>query len=182
MPSFTFVSTANAYRAPRCNAGVRRHPPDTFNIDERALETAITDRTRAIVVVHYAGVACEMDEIMRIASAHGIAVIEDDAHGFGATYRGRPLGSVRRARDALASTRPRTSTAARAARCSSTTRRLDERAEIVREKGTNRSGSSAGRSTSTRGSTSDRATCPRTCWPRSCARSSTSSTTSRPAG
>jgi dTDP-4-amino-4,6-dideoxygalactose transaminase len=94
MPSFTFVTTANAFvlrGAVPVFVDVR---PDTLNIDEQLIEDAITERTRAIVPVHYAGVACEMDTIMRIARRHGLLVIEDAAHGLLSTYRGRPLGSI----------------------------------------------------------------------------------------
>ena len=94
MPSFTFVSTANAFALRGAHPIFVDIRPDTFNIDERLLESAITDRTRAIVVVHYAGVGCEMDDILAIADRRGIPVIEDNAHGLGGTYRGRPLGSL----------------------------------------------------------------------------------------
>jgi dTDP-4-amino-4,6-dideoxygalactose transaminase len=93
VPSFTFMSTANAFvlrGATPVFADVR---PDTFNLDEGRLEALITPRTRAIAVVHYAGVGCEMDAIGRVAEARGIAVVEDNAHGLFARYRGRPLGS-----------------------------------------------------------------------------------------
>lgn len=93
LPSFTFVSTANAFvlrGAVPVFADIR---PDTLNLDETALEGLISPRTRAIVVVHYAGVACEMDPILEIAGRHGIAVVEDNAHGLFGRYRGRPLGS-----------------------------------------------------------------------------------------
>ncbi|MHC4871012.1 MAG: dTDP-4-amino-4,6-dideoxygalactose transaminase [Planctomycetota bacterium] len=94
LPSFTFVSTANAFalRGPKLVfADIRQ---DTKNIDETKLEKLITPRTRAIVVVHYAGVACEMDTIMAIAERHNVAVVEDNAHGFLGSYKGRPLGSI----------------------------------------------------------------------------------------
>jgi dTDP-4-amino-4,6-dideoxygalactose transaminase len=94
MPSYTFVSTANAFvlrGAVPVFVDVRE---DTLNIDERLIRAAITPRTRAIVVVHYAGVACDMDPIMAIAAEHGLLVIEDAAQGIMSTYRGRPLGSI----------------------------------------------------------------------------------------
>jgi dTDP-4-amino-4,6-dideoxygalactose transaminase len=94
MPSFTFVSTANAFALRGGIPVFVDIRPDTFNIDETQIEASITDRTRAIVVVHYAGVACEMDEIMEIGMRHGIPVIEDNAHGLGGTYRGAKLGSI----------------------------------------------------------------------------------------
>lgn len=94
MPSYTFVSTANAFVL---RGGVPVFVdirPDTQNIDETLIEAAITDRTRAICVVHYAGVACEMDAIMEIAERHRLYVIEDAAQGVGSCYRGRRLGSI----------------------------------------------------------------------------------------
>jgi len=94
MPSFTFVSTANAFvlrGAVPVFVDVRE---DTLNLDERVLEAAITERTRAVVPVHYAGVGCEMDVISALAARHGLLVIEDAAHGLGASWRGRPLGSL----------------------------------------------------------------------------------------
>lgn len=94
MPSFTFVSTANAFALRGAKPVFVDIRSDTFNIDERKIESAISSRTRAIVVVHYAGVACEMDEIMAIARRHDLIVIEDNAHGFGGTYRGKALGSI----------------------------------------------------------------------------------------
>lgn len=94
MPSYTFVSTANAFvlrGAKIVFVDIRR---DTMNIDERLIEAAITPRTKAIVPVHYAGVACEMDTIMEIASSHKLYVIEDAAQGMMSTYKGRQLGSI----------------------------------------------------------------------------------------
>lgn len=94
MPSYTFVSTANAFvlrGAVPVFVDIRE---DTLNIDERLIEAAITLRTKAICVVHYAGVACEMDAILDIASAHGLHVIEDAAQGIYSTYKGRALGAI----------------------------------------------------------------------------------------
>jgi len=94
MPSFTFVSTANAVAL---RGGVPVFVdirPDTLNIDERLIEAAVTEKTKAISVVHYAGVACEMDDILAIAKAHDLAVMEDAAQAMEATYRGRPLGAI----------------------------------------------------------------------------------------
>ncbi|MEV6411745.1 dTDP-4-amino-4,6-dideoxygalactose transaminase [Kribbella sp. NPDC051718] len=93
MPSFTFVSTANAYVLRGAVPVFVDIRPDTLNLDETQLEAAVTDRTKAIVVVHYAGVAAAMDEVLVVAAKYGLAVIEDNAHGLGGTYRGRPLGS-----------------------------------------------------------------------------------------
>lgn len=94
MPSYTFVSTANAFVL---RGGVPVFVDireDTLNLDERLIEDAITSRTKAIVPVHYAGVACEMDEIMSIARRHRLKVVEDAAQGVMSTYKGRPLGSI----------------------------------------------------------------------------------------
>jgi dTDP-4-amino-4,6-dideoxygalactose transaminase len=94
MPSYTFVSTANAFALRGAKVVFVDIRPDTCNLDESLVEAAITARTRAIVVVHYAGVACEMDPIMAIARRHNLLVIEDAAQGIEARYRGRPLGSI----------------------------------------------------------------------------------------
>jgi dTDP-4-amino-4,6-dideoxygalactose transaminase len=94
MPSYTFVSTANAFIL---RGGVPVFVdirPDTMNIDENLIEDAITEKTKAISVVHYAGVACEMDKIMDIARRHGLIVIEDAAHGVMAKYKGKYLGTI----------------------------------------------------------------------------------------
>src|SRR5215467_14023606 len=94
MPSYTFVSTANAFVL---RGGVPVFVdirPDTLCLNEALIEPAITEKTKAIVPVHYAGVGCEMDTIMSIAAKHGLMVIEDDAQGLKSTYRGRPLGSI----------------------------------------------------------------------------------------
>jgi dTDP-4-amino-4,6-dideoxygalactose transaminase len=94
MPSFTFVSTANAFvlrGAVPVFVDIRE---DTLNLDERLIEAAITPRTRAIVPVHYAGVSCEMDTIVRIADRHGLKIVEDAAQGIMAGYKGRALGAI----------------------------------------------------------------------------------------
>jgi dTDP-4-amino-4,6-dideoxygalactose transaminase len=138
MPSFTFVSTANAYVLRGAVPVFVDCRPDTLNIDENAVEAAVTPRTRAIVVVHYGGVACEMDAIGKIAERHGLAVIEDNAHGLGGTYKGDPLGSL----GALAA---QSFHATKNISCGEggallvNDERLGERAEILREKGTDRS-------------------------------------------
>lgn len=94
MPSFTFVSTANAFVLRGGIPVFVDIRPDTLNIDESLIEAAITPQTKAIVPVHYAGVACEMDAIMAIAERHGLMVIEDAAQGVMASYKGKPLGSI----------------------------------------------------------------------------------------
>lgn len=94
MPSYTFVSTADAFVLRGAKAVFVDIRPDTMNIDETLIEQAITERTKAIVPVHYAGVGCEMDTIMEIAKKHHLAVIEDAAQGVMSTYKGKPLGSI----------------------------------------------------------------------------------------
>jgi dTDP-4-amino-4,6-dideoxygalactose transaminase len=93
MPSFTFVSTANAFVLRGARPVFVDIRPDTLNIDERLIERHITPKTRAIVVVHYAGVGCEMDAILDIAARHELVVIEDNAHGLFGRYRGKFLGT-----------------------------------------------------------------------------------------
>jgi dTDP-4-amino-4,6-dideoxygalactose transaminase len=90
---FTFMATVNAFVLRGARPVFVDIRPDTLNIDEQRLAAAITPRTRAIVVVHYAGVACEMDVIERVALDHGIPLVEDNAHGLFGRYRGRPLGT-----------------------------------------------------------------------------------------
>ena len=94
MPSFTFVSTANAFVLRGATPVFVDIRPDTLNLDAQLVEAAITPATRAIVPVHYAGVACDMDALLSIARRHGLAIIEDAAQGVLSTYRGRPLGSI----------------------------------------------------------------------------------------
>ena len=94
MPSYTFVSTADAFVLRGATPVFVDIRPDTMNIDERLIEAAVTERTKAIVPVHYAGVACEMDTIMEIAKRHHLFVIEDAAQGVMASYQGRALGSI----------------------------------------------------------------------------------------
>ena len=94
VPSFTFSSTATAIVLTGATPVFIDVRPDTMNIDETKLEEAITDKTRAIMAVHYAGVACEMDTIMDIAARHNLKVIEDAAQGVMSTYKGRPLGTI----------------------------------------------------------------------------------------
>lgn len=94
MPSYTFVSTANAFVLRGARAVFVDIRPDTMNIDENLIEAAITDKTKAIVPVHYAGVSCEMDTILDIAQRHQLAVIEDAAQGIMSTYKGKILGTI----------------------------------------------------------------------------------------
>ena len=94
MPSYTFVSTANAFVLRGAKVVFVDIRPDTMNIDEKLIESAVTEKTKAIVPVHYAGVGCEMDTIMDIAERHGLMVIEDAAQGVMASYKGRALGTI----------------------------------------------------------------------------------------
>ena len=94
MPSYTFVSTADAFVLRGATAVFVDIRPDTMNIDEKLIEDAITEKTRAIVPVHYAGVACEMDTIMDIAKRHNLLVIEDAAQGVMSSYKGQALGAI----------------------------------------------------------------------------------------
>lgn len=138
VPSFTFVSTINAFvlrNATPVFADVR---PDTLNIDESKLEALITPRTRAIVIVHYAGVGCEMDAIMEIADRHSIPVVEDNAHGLFGKYKGRQLGTFGvMATQSFHETKNFTSGEGGALLINDP--KYIEDAEILREKGTNRS-------------------------------------------
>lgn len=138
MPSFTFVSTANAFVL---RGGVPVFVdirPDTLNVDETQIEEAITPRTKAIAIVHYAGVGCEMDAIMRIAQEHNLPVIEDAAQALLATYRGRPLGSIGHLAGYSFHETKNVVSGEGGALLINDPRYVD-RAEIVREKGTNRS-------------------------------------------
>jgi dTDP-4-amino-4,6-dideoxygalactose transaminase len=138
LPSFTFVSTANAFVLRGARPVFVDVRPDTMNLDESRLEAAITKRTKAVVPVHYAGVGCEMDAIGAIARRHGIAIVEDNAHGLFATYRGRQLGTF----GSLATQsfhETKNFTCGEGGALLVNDERLVERAEILREKGTNRS-------------------------------------------
>jgi dTDP-4-amino-4,6-dideoxygalactose transaminase len=138
MPSYTFVSTANAFVL---RGGVPVFVdvrPDTLNIDERLIEAAITPRTRAIVAVHYAGVACEMDTIMDIGRQHGLTVIEDAAQGVMSAYKGRPLGSIGHY-GCFSFHETKNIIAGEGGALLINDAAMAERAEIIREKGTNRS-------------------------------------------
>lgn len=93
MPSYTFVSTADAFVLRGATVVFVDIRPDTMNIDENLIEDAITERTKAIVPVHYAGVGCEMDKIMQLAAKYNLKVVEDAAQGIMASYKGKPLGT-----------------------------------------------------------------------------------------
>jgi len=138
MPSFTFVSTANAFVLRGAVPVFVDIRADTLNIDENLIEAAITPRTRAICVVHYAGVGCEMDAIEAIAVRHGLTIVEDAAQGILATYRGRPLGAIG-ALGALSFHETKNLISGEGGALLVNDARFAERAEIIREKGTNRS-------------------------------------------
>ena len=138
VPSFTFVSTINAFVLRGAKAVFADIRPDTLNMDESKLEALITPKTRAIVVVHYAGVACEMDTIMEIANRHKIPVIEDNAHGLFGKYKGKYLGTFGvMATQSFHETKNFTSGEGGALLINDP--KYIEDAEIIREKGTNRS-------------------------------------------
>ena len=138
MPSYTFVSTANAFVL---RGGVPVFidiRPDTLNIEEKQIEKAITPKTKAIVVVHYAGVSCEMDSILEIAKRHNLFVIEDAAQGIIASYKGKPLGSMGDF-GCLSFHETKNIHCGEGGALLINNAKYIERAEIIREKGTNRS-------------------------------------------
>lgn len=138
IPSFTFVSTVNAFVLRGAAPIFIDIRPDTLNLDEALLEALITPRTRAIVVVHYAGVGCEMNTILDVANRHNIAVIEDNAHGLFGKYRGKYLGTFGcLATQSFHETKNFTCGEGGALLINEPA--YIERAEIIREKGTNRS-------------------------------------------
>ncbi len=138
MPSFTFCSTANAFVLQGAVPVFVDIRPDTLNLDEQKIEAAITPKTKAIVAVHYAGVACEMDTIKQIAAKHSLLVIEDAAQAYDAFYKGKPLGtwgdigcfSFHETKNIMAG---------EGGLFVTNNPQFAERAEIIREKGTNRS-------------------------------------------
>jgi dTDP-4-amino-4,6-dideoxygalactose transaminase len=138
VPAFTFVSVVNAFVLRGARPVFIDIRPDTLNLDEARLEELITPRTRAVVVVHYAGVGCEMDTITRIAQTHGIAIIEDNAHGLFGKYKGRFLGTFGcLACQSFHETKNFSCGEGGALLINDS--RYIERAEVIREKGTNRS-------------------------------------------
>src|SRR4051812_14236587 len=138
VPSFTFVSTVNAFVLRGARPVFADIRPDTLNIDEQKLPGLITPRTRAIVPVHYAGVGCEMDEIVLLASSAGVAIVEDNAHGLMGKYRGRNLGTFG-AMSTQSFHETKNVTCGEGGALLINDARYIERAEIIREKGTNRS-------------------------------------------
>jgi dTDP-4-amino-4,6-dideoxygalactose transaminase len=137
VPSFTFVSTANAFALRGARLVFADIRPDTLNLDESLLESLITPRTKAIVVVHYAGVSCEMDSILAIASRHRVRVVEDNAHGLFSRYKGTYTGTLGcLATQSFHETKNFTCGEGGALIVNDT--ELLERALVIREKGTNR--------------------------------------------
>lgn len=138
VPSFTFVSSANAFALRGAKLVFADSETDNPNIDAEQLEALITPRTRAIVVVHYAGVACDMDRIKGIAQEHGLAVIEDAAQAIDSFYKGRPLGSIG-SMSAFSFHETKNVIAGEGGLLAINEAGYIGRAEIIREKGTNRS-------------------------------------------
>ena len=138
LPSFTFVSTANAVVLRGATPVFVDIRPDTLNIDERLIEAAITPRTRAIFPIHYAGVACEMDEIMAIAQRYHLLVVEDAAQGVFAKYKGRSLGTIGQM-GCYSFHETKNFSCGEGGALVINDPTLEKRAEILREKGTNRS-------------------------------------------
>ncbi|MCD1125999.1 dTDP-4-amino-4,6-dideoxygalactose transaminase [Jinshanibacter sp. LJY008] len=139
MPSFTFVSTANAFVLRGAKVVFVDVRPDTMNIDETKIEAAITENTRAIVPVHYAGVACEMDTIMALAKKHKLYVVEDAAQGVMSTYKGKALGTIGHIGCFSFHETKNYTAGGEGGATLINDPALIERAEIIREKGTNRS-------------------------------------------
>jgi dTDP-4-amino-4,6-dideoxygalactose transaminase len=138
MPSYTFVSTANAFVLRGAKIVFVDIRPDTMNIDETKIENAITDKTKVIVPVHYAGVACEMDTIMDIAKRYNLFVVEDAAQGITSTYKGKALGTIGDL-GTYSFHDTKNITSGEGGVLLINNEEFKERAEIIREKGTNRS-------------------------------------------
>lgn len=137
LPSYTFVSTANAFVRSGARPVFVDIRPDTLNLDESLVEAAITAKTKAIVPVHYAGVACEMDALMQTARKHGLLVVEDAAQGVHAYYKGRALGSIGDM-GAYSFHDTKNYVCGEGGALTLNNSALVERAEIIRDKGTNR--------------------------------------------
>ena len=138
LPSFTFSSTATAFVLAGARLVFVDIRPDTMNIDEKKIERAITDKTKAIAVTHYAGVGCEMDAIMSISKRHGLMVVEDAAHAPMATYYGRQLGTIGDF-GCLSFHETKNYSMGEGGALLINDASFNERAEVLREKGTNRS-------------------------------------------
>lgn len=137
-PSYTFVSTVNAFVLRGAKIVFVDIRPDTMNIDENLIESAITDKTKAIIPVHYAGVACEMDKIMEIANKYNLYVIEDAAQGVMSTYKGKQLGTIGHL-GAYSFHETKNYSMGEGGALLVDNKDFLERAEIIREKGTDRS-------------------------------------------
>jgi dTDP-4-amino-4,6-dideoxygalactose transaminase len=138
MPSYTFVSTANAFALRGARIVFVDIRQDTMNIDENLIERAITPKTKAIVPVHYAGVACEMDTIMEIASQHNLVVIEDAAQGMMSSYKGKALGTIGHIGTYSFHETKNYTSGGEGGVIFINDEQYIEQAEIIREKGTNR--------------------------------------------
>ena len=139
MPSYTFVSTANAFALRGAKIVFVDIRPDTMNIDETKIEAAITNKTKAIVPVHYAGIACEMDTIMDIATRHNLFVVEDAAQAIMSSYKGKALGTIGHLGAYSFHETKNITSAGEGGLLIINDERFKDRAEIIREKGTNRS-------------------------------------------
>lgn len=139
MPSYTFVSTANAFALRGAKIVFVDIRPDTMNIDETKIEAAITNKTKVIVPVHYAGVACEMDTIMEIANRHNLFVVEDAAQAIMSSYKGKALGTIGHLGAFSFHETKNVTSAGEGGLLIINDERFKDRAEIIREKGTNRS-------------------------------------------
>lgn len=139
MPSYTFVSTANAFALRGAKIVFVDIRPDTMNIDETKIEAAITNKTKAIVPVHYAGIACEMDIIMDIATRHNLFVVEDAAQAIMSSYKGKALGTIGHLGAYSFHETKNITSAGEGGLLIINDERFKDRAEIIREKGTNRS-------------------------------------------
>lgn len=139
MPSYTFVSTANAFALRGARIVFVDVRPDTMNIDEALIEAAITDKTRVIVPVHYAGVACEMDAIMALAERYQLYVVEDAAQAVQANYRGKPVGTHGHMAAFSFHETKNLSSGGEGGLLIINDEQFAQRAEVIREKGTNRS-------------------------------------------
>ena len=137
MPSFTFVSTADAFVSQGAKCVFVDIRPDTMNLDENLVEAAITEKTKAIVPVHYAGVACEMDKINEIAKRHNLFVVEDAAQGMMATYKGKALGTLGDF-GCYSYHETKNYSMGEGGALLINDKKFCDRAEIIREKGTNR--------------------------------------------
>jgi dTDP-4-amino-4,6-dideoxygalactose transaminase len=138
LPAFTFPSTANAFVLRGAKPIFVDVRTDTLNLDENQIEQRVTERTKAIFLVHYAGVGCEMEAILAIARRHGLAVVEDNAHGLYGKYRGQYLGSFGELA-ALSFHETKNFTCGEGGALLINDARFNQRAEILREKGTDRS-------------------------------------------